>query len=348
MPYDLFISYSRKDNANNRVTELKEKIEFEYLEFAKEELKCFFDKDEITGMDDWKQRLLGGLKDSDLLLLILSPHYIDSPYCEWEIVEYLKYEYARATQGEGVAQIYFMEIPGLDEPGFKEKAKAWLEKVSRRQRFDFREWYDEGSNSLKRTDVKNRLDELKKSLQLRIARMRRIVKAPGNLPAPNVRFVGREREMKLLHESVGLGKSGVLTAVHGMGGLGKTAIAFQYAYAYADFYPGGRWQIGCANETNLASVLKKLDLDLKVSFTEDEKKDDIRGAKRIINELETLAIKGAEVSASEKNPPKPAVLLLFDNVDHAELIQPPNYDLISRKRMVEGIGNYSNGIRRIG
>ncbi len=29
MQYDLFISYSRKDNLTNRVTELKEKIETE-------------------------------------------------------------------------------------------------------------------------------------------------------------------------------------------------------------------------------------------------------------------------------------------------------------------------------
>ncbi|MEI6051033.1 MAG: toll/interleukin-1 receptor domain-containing protein, partial [Bacteroidota bacterium] len=130
MQQDLFISYSRKDNSTGRVTELKEKIETEYLEFAKEELKCFFDKDEIKGMDDWKQRLLQGLKDSHLMLLILSPNYLASPYCEWEIVEYLKYEYARATQGDGVAQIYFMEIPGLDEPGFQAEAKAWLEKIS--------------------------------------------------------------------------------------------------------------------------------------------------------------------------------------------------------------------------
>ena len=35
MPYDLFISYSRLDNVNNRVTELKEQIENDYLEFAK-------------------------------------------------------------------------------------------------------------------------------------------------------------------------------------------------------------------------------------------------------------------------------------------------------------------------
>jgi len=348
MQYDLFISYSREDNLTNRVTELKEKIEADYLEFAKEELKCFFDKHEIKGMEDWKQRLLQGLKDSYLLLLILSPNYLESSYCEWEIVEYLKYEYARAIQGDGVAQIYFIEIPDLDGPGFAEKAKAWIEKVSRRQRFDFRPWYNDGVDSLKYADVKTRLEELKKSLLDRILRMRRIANAIGNLPAPNVRFVGREREMKLLHESVGLGKFGVLTAVHGMGGLGKTAIAFQYAYAYADFYAGGRWQIGCANETNLASVLKKLDLDLKVTFTEDEKKDDIRGAKRILNELETLAFKGSENALGEKKSSNPAVLLLLDNVDHAGLIQPPNSDLISGKKWLKVLVTTRMGPEELG
>jgi len=63
------------------------------------------------------------LKDSYLLLLILSPNYLESSYCEWEIVEYLKYEYARAIQGDGVAQIYFIEIPDLDGPGLLKKLK---------------------------------------------------------------------------------------------------------------------------------------------------------------------------------------------------------------------------------
>jgi len=348
MQYDLFISYSRKDNLTNRITELKEKIEAEYLDFTKEELKCFFDKDEVKGMEDWKHRLLQGLKDSRLLLLVLSPNYLESPYCEWEIVEYLKYEYARATQGDGVAQIYFMEIPDLDGPGFANKTKSWIDKVSRRQRFDFRPWYNDGAVSLKEADVKTRLEELKKSLHDRIMRMRRVSNALGNLAAPNVRFVGREHEMKLLHESVGLGRFGVITVVHGMGGLGKTAIAFQYAYAYADFYPGGRWQIGCANEINLAAVLTKLDLDLKVTFTEDEKKDDIRGAIRIINELEALAFKNAEAQAGEKVPIKPAVLLLLDNVDHAELIQPPNADLISGKEWLKVLVTTRMGPEELG
>jgi tetratricopeptide (TPR) repeat protein len=340
MPYDLFISYSRKDNANNRVTELKNQIETDYLEFAKEPLNCFFDQKEIKGMDDWQLRLLQGLKDSHLLLVILSPNYLSSPYCEWEIVEYLKYEYSRGVAGDGVAQVYFIEIPGIDDEDFRVKTAAWLEKVSRRQRIDLLPWYDEGAASLQRLEVKKRLDELKESLHKRISRMRIISEAPGNLPAPNPRFVGREKEMAMIHAATALGKLGVVTAVHGVGGLGKTAIAFQYAYAYANFYPGGRWYLSCANETNLAGVIKKLDLDLEISFTEDEKKDDIRGAKRILNELHSKAIENAQ-KANQKpglSPAeyvKPAVLIILDNVDHPEMVQQPQIDLISGKEWLK-------------
>jgi len=48
MQYDHFISYFRKHIDNNRVTELKNQIESDYLEFAKEPLNCFFDQEEIS------------------------------------------------------------------------------------------------------------------------------------------------------------------------------------------------------------------------------------------------------------------------------------------------------------
>lgn len=335
MKYDIFISYSRKDNENGRITELKNQIEKDYFEFTKEKLNVFFDLEEIKGMEDWRHRLLQGLKDSHILLLILSPHYISSSYCEWEVIEYLKYEYSRAVQGEGVAQIYFLEIPGLDSPEYNENTTDWVKKISTRQRIDLRPWYDEGTNSLKNQDVKKRLEELKSSLYKNIKRIKRLDEAEGNLPAPNTKFVGRQTELKKLHDGVGLGKFGSLAVVYGMGGLGKTTIAFQYAYAYADFYPGGRWFVNCTGEKKLASVIRKLDIDLGIEFTDDEKKDDVRAAKKVLNHLLLKTKQEIEKRKDKSNPPEPAVLLILDNVDFSAILQPPNTDLISGKQWLK-------------
>ena len=329
MPYDLFISYSRRDNTDGRVTELVERIADDYRQFSGEELPYFFDKHDIHGMDDWRHTILDGLKQSHLFLLVLSPDYLKSPYCEWEIVEYLKYESARAVLGEGVAPIYFVTIPGLDEPGFEQRAAAWFARVRRRQHFDLRPWFDAGRQALESQDVRTRLDDLERSLRTRLSRLRRIASAPGNLPAHNPRFVGREAEMRGLHEAAGLGQLGVISAVHGIGGLGKTALAIQYAFAYADFYPGGRWLIGCAGMPGLAAAIRTLDADLGVEFTDAEKLDDTRAAKRILQTLQERSERGAAARAGEPNPPQPRALLILDNVDDARLLHPPHTDLLS-------------------
>ena len=332
MSYDLFVSYSRKDNAQGRVSELLERIREDYRAFAGEELVCFFDLDDIHGMEDWRHRILEGLRHSSLLLLVLSPTYVKSQYCEWESVEYLKYEHARAALGQGVAPVYFVELPGAGSPDFPAQEAAWLAQVRRRTRFDLRPWHDEGAAALKQLDVRTRLEDLEKSLHERLSKLRRLADAPGNLPAHNPRFVGREPEMQRLHQSAGVGVFGVLTALQGMGGLGKTALAIQYACAYADFYPGGRWLLGCAGRHGLAGVIRELDVHLGLQLSEDERRDDRRAAIRVLAELERRAREGAAARAGERAPPEPRALLLLDNVDDPALLQPPESDLLTGKR----------------
>lgn len=96
MTYDLFISYPRRDNAQGRITQLVELIKADFAPFANRELVHFFDQQEIHGMSDWRQRILQGLRESRLLLACLSPAYLQIEYCEWEFVEYLKYEIGRS------------------------------------------------------------------------------------------------------------------------------------------------------------------------------------------------------------------------------------------------------------
>ncbi len=348
MPYDLFISYSRKDNELGRITELKTQIEADYLRFANEELKCFFDITDIGSMDDWRHRILEGLRDANLLLLVLSPSYLNSPYCEWEIVEFLKYEHSRSVGGQGVTPVYFVDIPGLDDPDFEQRAAAWVAKVRRRNQVDLRPWYDEGAAALKRADVRNRLDDLERSLRSRVSKLRRLREAPGNLPGLNPRFVGREVEMQRLHEAAGLGRFGVLTAVQGIGGVGKTALAIQYAYAYADFYSGGRWIVGCAGESNLASAIRRLELDLGVSLNEGEKRDDALAARRILAELERRAIEGARSRFNETDRVLPKSLLILDNVDAPALLQPPEFDLLTGRQWLHVLATTRRGPEEFG
>ena len=46
---------------------------------------------------------------------------------------------------------------------------------------------------------------------------------------------------------------GVITAVHGIPGIGKSMLAFAYAWGYGYKYPGGRFLIQAANLTDLAA-----------------------------------------------------------------------------------------------
>ena len=62
MPYDLFISYSRRDNTHSRVTQLVKHIQADFEAFAGRPLEAFFDLDEIHGMQDWRHRILEGVQ----------------------------------------------------------------------------------------------------------------------------------------------------------------------------------------------------------------------------------------------------------------------------------------------
>ncbi len=89
--------------------------------------------------------------------------------------------------------------------------------------------------------------------------------------------------------------------------------------------------------TALASALRSLDSDLGIQFTDEEKLDDTRAAKRVLSVLQERAEQGAKALSGEKHPPQPRALLIFDNVDTPELLQPPHTDLLSGRRWLHVI-----------
>lgn len=74
----------------------------------------------------------------------------------------------------------------------------------------------------------------------------------------NPYFTGREKLLSALHARLGIDQQNALTqcsAVHGLGGVGKTQIALEYAYRHALEYSAVFWVDAGDNERTIASLL---------------------------------------------------------------------------------------------
>ena len=176
-PFDLFVSYSRRDNQRGRISDLRALLKERYRDLTRgDELRIFFDEEEIKGMDDWRHRILYGIRSTRLLLVCLSPNYLESEYCVWELNEYLNQEAALALVGEGIAPVYLVDIPGWSAKSYAHRAAEWIDNLRRRQHIDLRLWFNE-----KTAAVNVSLDELNNQIRVRLNRVRLAVDAKGNV-----------------------------------------------------------------------------------------------------------------------------------------------------------------------
>lgn len=67
----------------------------------------------------------------------------------------------------------------------------------------------------------------------------------------NKHFIGRGNDLRLLASLLKHEKS--IAAITGMGGIGKTQLATEFAYRYGQYYAGGVYWLSCANEENVAN-----------------------------------------------------------------------------------------------
>jgi len=133
------------------------------------------------------------------------------------------------------------------------------------------------------------------------------------------------------------GSTGVVAGIHGLGGVGKTELAFTFAHAYAGVYPGGRYYVRCENQTSIMNAFTK--------FEDDPFHDEISEAERNTPEGNFNAVlRCLRKRLSEKG----SVLLVLDNVSEPQLLQPhamnqitklgPKLHLLATTRLPQAIG----------
>jgi tetratricopeptide (TPR) repeat protein len=134
----------------------------------------------------------------------------------------------------------------------------------------------------------------------RLAKSRMLLK-------PNRQFVGRHEELQQLAATLcsPLETHGGAIAICGMGGLGKTQLAVQFAYSYGRFFEGGVCWIACSDPqvvpTEIAACGLHSALDLAPHFAEFALEEQIRHV----------------LAEWEKPIPR---LLIFDNCESVELL----------------------------
>jgi tetratricopeptide (TPR) repeat protein len=350
--FDFFVSYARSDNTHGWITAFVAELIAEHERFtAGRKLRAFFDRHIITTGADWRLYLADGIAHSKLFLAFISPQYFASEWCRKEWQAWMEAEIAGHILTAGVRPIYLVEVPGLvgkgqlDEQQLArevarlcslpdtDKAKllaggpAVIQQLRRRQLShdqpfcDVQSFYDAGVEALRREDLRRVLQELARDLEQHSELCARAAASLSTVPPYNRRFTGRLEELLALREHLLKDdRTGVITGVHGLGGMGKTELAFAYAHAYASAYSGGRFLLRCEGQTSLRdAVLRQSDFAalFREQISDEERKQP---------EVYAAALLACLRQRLEKFG---HVLLLLDNVTHAALLTPHETELLT-------------------
>ncbi len=205
-PFDppVFVSYAsadRKKHVEPLVERLKEAG-----------YSVWFDRESIEGGDDWKREIDHGLRRCVAVVAVLTPRSVDPdkhPWAHYEQTEALRLlapviplimEDCTYPPHFAEENLHYITLTDPNDDAAFEKLKEAIEKKIKRRG----KWLTDQSPNVTRT------------------------------------FIGREAELRAVYKMLhGGGETLAITAVQGIGGIGKTMLAEELARRLAPRYPGG-------------------------------------------------------------------------------------------------------------
>lgn len=206
------------------------------------------DRQHLKGGQRWRRELQDAVKRAQVLLIVLSPDAVASKNVQ------IEYNYA-LDLGNVVIPLHYRQC----EVPMELRAIQWI---------DFRQSYEQGIEALLQAlHSQQHQISLPASPPSTNASTVGTLKSSGSqpeLPAPhpwnvpfgrNPFFTGRSELLERLHEQLSHSRSAALNqsaALSGLGGIGKTQTAIEYAYRYRDEYSAVLWVRADNHETLVA------------------------------------------------------------------------------------------------
>ena len=316
--YDVFLSYSRRDNEAPASREGPVDLIRELISRPDgAALSVFFDRLDIRDYDDWRDRILEELRRCEVLLVVLSPNYFASAYCQWEWDHYV---YRSGARGHGSDGASIASVLLHDTGNISADKQAWHESVRSANTLDLRHLGGRRFSSRAfRSGLSPIGERLRDALRQRIRRAQRVdASGLGLAPQAIEHFTGRRALLRHLHEHVGAGRKGALVVLHGLDGMGKTELALFYAREYAYCYSGGKWFLNASGFRDLRALIAGLAErpEFPRRPTDAERRNVETQYEFVLNVLaETARTQGLHNPEAHSR-----VLLILDNVDNVELL----------------------------
>ncbi len=363
--YDLFVSYANRDDVippgehEGWVQVFIQRILALSVPFTTDNLstpasdqpdwQTFYAPDSITPAQLWETRLRAAVARSRVLLACLSDHYWESHWCRIEWEAYLEQESARglANVEGGITPVFIATAPGTSAKSIVAKAPPWARDLLNQRQIQLLEFQTHGLEAIARLRALHEDAVTGKCLQRiavrvsdQIARARRAESAQwkGNISGATETFVGRGIELAQIEEQLFQGGAlGVITALRGLGGQGKTALALRYGQNLRSRYSGGCWEVGAEGQSELLPLLATLrePLGLPPVATETVAETVADTVRRVLADLHRRAFDPAFPRDAGHGA---AALVVVDNVDDPRLLATTQREAIRKAMLAAGPG----------
>jgi TIR domain/NB-ARC domain len=269
-PITIFYSYAHED-------ELLRNELSKHLSALKRQgiISEWYDRQIVAGTN-WTLTIDEHINTASVILLLISPDFLASDYCYG-----VEMQRALERQEQGDARVIPVLLRPVDWQGMPFADLQCLPRNSK----PVTTWRnrDEAFSSIAR-GIRTAIEDLNIPLNHAVSSLPHI----WNVPYPrNLFFTGHEDLLMNLATLLRVDQTAALTqslAISGLGGVGKTQIALEYAYRYRNNYDAVFWTQGETRETLTSSFLTIAEL---LKLPEKDAKDQNIPVDAVIKWLET-------------------------------------------------------------